>query len=59
MYLSVDLLASIQNCKTPELRFRTLLTEGASKVELALAEVGLALGVDAAAHEGALPAGES
>ena len=49
----------MRNCKTPELTFRALLTEGASKVELALAEVGLALGVDAAAHEGALPAGES
>jgi hypothetical protein len=31
------ILVSMRNCKKPELRFRTLLTEGASKVELALA----------------------
>ena len=33
----VTSFVSMRTCKIPELRFRTLLTEGASKVELALA----------------------
>jgi competence protein ComEA len=38
LFRSVDELASARNCKTPELRFRALLTEdGAERLELARA----------------------
>ena len=35
-FRTVDELASIRNCKTPEIAFRALLTGGASEMELVL-----------------------
>jgi competence protein ComEA len=35
LFRSVDELASIRNCKTPEVRFSALLTRGASEMKLA------------------------